>query len=135
MYFLRDTTLIFWGINMLDFKVQILVADDSDFGRHQLIQTIKNIEDNVDVYQAVNGKEALEVMQQREIDIVILDIIMPEMTGIEVLEVMHNDMHLRNVMVIMFTSITDRNTLLECFDLGAFDFIENHYKKLSSRPG
>lgn len=108
---------------MLDDTLHIIVADDSRFSRQQVIDLIQEIDKDVHIITASNGVEALKIMQKEPVDIAILDIVMPEMTGIEVLEKLAEDQELSNITLMMFTSLTDKLTLKQCFDLGATEFI------------
>ncbi|MBF8983153.1 response regulator [Lutibacter sp. B2] len=103
--------------------MKILIVDDSRFN----LEYAKNIliENNIDchILLANSGKEALETITSTEIDIVILDIVMPEMNGIEVLTKIRKNKKTHAIPVIMFTSLTDKQALQESFDCGATDFI------------
>jgi len=108
---------------MFDNTLHIIVADDSRFSRQQVINLIQEIDKDVHIITASNGVEALEIMEKEPVDIAILDIVMPEMTGIEVLENLAGKKEFANIMPLMFTSLSDKLTLKQCFDLGATDFI------------
>lgn len=104
-------------------SVKILIVDDTRFN----LEYAKNIliENKIDchILLANSGKEALNIINSEEIDIVILDIVMPEIDGIETLkEIRKNKVH-HNIPVIMFTSITDKQALQKSFECGATDFI------------
>ena len=104
---------------------RILSVDDSkDVGRliHQMIR-----DKNVDLFTAYSGKEAMDIMNKNDIDAVLLDINMPEESGIEVLR------HIResgfDTKVIMLTARNDRETVLDCYFEKADDFLLKPIKK------
>ena len=75
-----------------------------------------------DVYEAKNGIEALDLLKEKkDIDIVLLDIIMPMMDGLEVLKIMRAHEDMKNIPVVILT--TDETKKMEAMNLGANDFI------------
>jgi DNA-binding NarL/FixJ family response regulator len=66
--------------------MKIVIADDSSLLRDRIKSLLININNNSVIYEAENGREALQIIREREPDLVILDIRMPEMNGIEVLK-------------------------------------------------
>ena len=103
--------------------MKILVVDDNNFSLMYTKNTL--IENNINAAPILcdSGKKALEILNATDIDILLLDIVMPDMTGIEVLKKIKADDRFKEMQIIMITSVTDRGTLKECFDLGANDFI------------
>ncbi|QXM06497.1 response regulator [Crassaminicella indica] len=103
--------------------MNILIVDDTKFN----LKYAKNIliENKIDcnIILANSGKEALAILDSEEIDIVILDIVMPEIDGIEVLKNIRKNTKYFNIPVIMFTSLTDKQALKKSFEHGATDFI------------
>lgn len=81
----------------------VLIVDDSSIIRSVLSKTLKMTRIPFsDMYQASNGKEALEIMDQSWIDIVLTDLNMPEMSGFELIDVINkrNDLNLIPIIVI-----------------------------------
>ncbi len=104
--------------------IKILIVDDSKLILHTAKDTLTRHDDILaEVYTADNGNEALKIIDDESIDIVLLDIMMPMMSGIEMLQILNAEGKLNTVKVIMFSSITDKKALRECFALGATDFI------------
>ncbi|MFP4458834.1 MAG: response regulator [Candidatus Zixiibacteriota bacterium] len=83
----------------------ILVVDDSATTRAVILKTIKiaGVETN-EVYQASNGKEALDILNDNWIDIIFSDINMPVMGGVEMIEKMYNDGILKTIPVIIVST-------------------------------
>ncbi len=98
----------------------VLVVDDYEINR-EILGVI--LEDDYDVIYATDGKEALESMRANvdALSIVLLDLIMPIMTGFEVLETVRNDEQLRHIPIIVLTA--ERSAELQALQMGAADFI------------
>ena len=72
---------------------------------------------------AENGREALEKMRAEPVDLVLLDIMMPELDGYGVLQEMKVDIALRGIPVVMISAIGDANSVARCIELGATDYL------------
>jgi len=65
--------------------MKYLVTDDSKLARLSLIKSLKSQVEDAEIFQAVNGLEALQIMKKEKVDIVFLDLTMPQMDGYEAL--------------------------------------------------
>ncbi len=102
-------------------KIKILVVDD-DFINLKLLKTMLMKQDFIeDVYEAKNGIEAIDILKEKDVDLVLLDIIMPMMDGMEVLKIMRADEAMKDIPVIVLT--TDETKKSEAMSLGANDFL------------
>ncbi len=100
----------------------ILVVDDNDDNRYTLTRRLKRQGyDNVAV--AENGRQALEMLAESDFDLVLLDIMMPEINGYEVLERIKADERLRQVPVIMISALDEIESVVKCIELGAEDYL------------
>lgn len=72
---------------------------------------------------AENGQQALELLKEQPVDLVLLDIIMPLMTGYEVLEHLKTNPALRHIPVIMISALDDIDSIVRCIELGAEDYL------------
>ncbi|MBI9068802.1 MAG: response regulator [Salinivirgaceae bacterium] len=100
----------------------ILLVDDSSTNNLLLESALKDL--NFIVTSAVSGEEALSILNKKAIDLVLLDIMMPGMSGYDVLELMIKDDKLDKIPVIL---VTARNKLEEekkAQELGAADYFE-----------
>jgi DNA-binding response OmpR family regulator len=70
-----------------------------------------------------DATRALETIRQKRADLVLLDIAMPGLSGLEILRIMREDSDLRSVPVVIFTSATDAETKREALELGADEFL------------
>ena len=98
----------------------ILVIDDEKSIRNTLKEILEYEDFKVDI--AAEGAEALEMLEKKDYDVVLCDIKMPKMDGIEVLERIHGGTH--NTQVIMISGHGNIDTAVDAIKKGAFDFIE-----------
>ena len=106
---------------------RILVVDDNPVNRKLLASIVQKA--GYGVVTAKGGKEALELVGESSFDLILLDIIMPEMDGFTVCESLQQDPQTRNVPIIMVSSLDVSETKIQCFDLGAVDYITKPFHK------
>lgn len=99
----------------------ILVVDDNEMNRDMLSRRLKRKGYSVSV--AVNGRNALEMIKSQPFDLILLDIMMPEMDGYQVLEEIKKDELLRHIPVIMITALDAVESAVKCIKMGAEDHI------------
>lgn len=104
-------------------KKVLLIADDEEMNRRIISRFLAN---DFDIIQAVNGKAALDTLRSQQVDALLLDIIMPEMDGLEVLQEMKSDPSLDHVGVLVATS-TKEKTERKALSLGADDIVSKPY--------
>jgi sigma-B regulation protein RsbU (phosphoserine phosphatase) len=75
------------------------------------------------IVTAENGREALEKMRSDPVDLVLLDIMMPEMNGYQVLEHLKADAELRDLPVIVISALDEMDSVIKCIELGAEDYL------------
>jgi two-component system, NtrC family, response regulator AtoC len=105
-------------------KYRILVVDDEESITFLLKTELDELSD-FDVDIALNGTEAINLVQSTIYDIVLLDIKMPRVSGIDVLRFINE--HSPATQVIMLTNVSDYKTAIETIKLGAYDFISKPY--------
>lgn len=110
--------------------MKILIVDDSKFNLAHAKNILDENQTNCDVVLCESGKAVLEVLEHTEADIILLDIVMPEMSGIEVLKILRGNRKHKDLQIIMLTSIQDKNVLKECFELGANDYINKPIEQI-----
>ncbi len=100
---------------------RLLVVDDDQGNRDVLTQRLKK--QGYSVATAENGHQALEMLQAEAYDLVLLDIMMPEMDGYEVLRRLKANHELKNVPVIMVSALSELDSVVRCIELGAEDYL------------
>ena len=106
-------------------KIFILAVDDEPFNL-DLIEAAFFQYIEVEVIRAKSGKEALELLEKRDnFDVVLLDISMPEMDGLEVLQAIRKEEKNRYIPILMLTANIDKEA--QALELGANDFITKPY--------
>ncbi|RMH02293.1 MAG: hybrid sensor histidine kinase/response regulator [Chloroflexi bacterium] len=106
---------------MTNHESRILIVDDNESVRDLLSARLERR--GYQVETAENGKIALERMRQQEFHLILLDIMMPEMNGYQVLEAIQNDDHLKNIPVVVLSALNDMNSVVKCVELGAEDYL------------
>ncbi len=103
--------------------MKILIVDDSRVIRQMAEDVLRENKIDVEIFKAASGKEALSLLDQVDIDIMILDIIMSGLSGMDVLVKLKDRDISKSLKVIMFTSLSDKSYMRDCFQLGASDYI------------
>jgi class 3 adenylate cyclase len=100
----------------------LLVVDDNDDNRYTLTRRLAR-EGYTRVATAADGRQALALLEERHFDLVLLDIMMPEMNGYQVLERLKADERLRHIPVIMISAVDELDSVIRCIGLGAEDYL------------
>jgi len=101
---------------------KILVVDDNPDNRDVLIRRLKRLE-LTNVAQAADGIEALDALRSGPFDLVLLDVMMPRMNGVEVLQAMRAEGRLEETPVVMISAASEIDTVVRCIELGAEDYL------------
>ncbi len=102
-------------------QLRILVVEDTRLLRK--IYSEKLTQEGYDVVSAGDGLEALEVLRSQPVDLVLLDLIMPKMSGLEVLESMKNDPRISQVPVLILSNLGQQSDIERGLELGAVDYL------------
>lgn len=119
-----DANILFESTNLelgMSKKGHILAVDDEPLNRG-VIERIVNRKGH-DVTLVASGQEALDKLQDTEFDLVLLDIMMPEIDGIEVLKRIRQKYSMSQLPVIMVSALDDSEKVVELLDLGANDYV------------
>lgn len=103
-------------------RPNVLIVDDSEFNRELLFGILG---ESFEILEADSGKEGLKLLRRygTQISVVLLDIIMPEMNGFDVLDEMNREHWLDNIPVIMISADDSDENIRRAFDLGVTDYI------------
>jgi signal transduction histidine kinase/DNA-binding response OmpR family regulator len=115
---------------MLD--ASLLVVDDVDDNRFALTRRLAR-EGYKNVATAADGEQALELLNSRPFDLVLLDIMMPKLNGYEVLGRMKADSRLRHIPVVMISAVDEFDSVIRCIELGAEDYLPKPFNPILLR--
>ena len=100
---------------------KILLADDNRMNRLLLGRGLEQQGHTVDF--AEHGREALDLLRERRFDVLLLDVLMPELDGYGVLEELKSDLQLRDIPVIMTSALDELDSVVRCVEMGAEDYL------------
>lgn len=117
------------GAGSMDEKKTILIADDAELNRELLKQIFDK---QFHVLEAKDGAQTIKILDEQhdEISMLFLDLIMPEKTGLEVMEHMNNKGYMKTIPVIMITGEATDETDMKAYEYGASDII---YKPFAAK--
>ena len=101
-------------------QIKVLLVDDDDRNIFALKAYLKA--KKILVETASDGKECLEKLQQIQVDVVLLDMMMPEIDGIETLGILRKDDQIKNNKVIALTALAMKGDMERCIEAGADDY-------------
>ncbi|MBS0267101.1 MAG: response regulator [Planctomycetes bacterium] len=107
---------------------KLLVVDDNDINRDILKRLLES--QGHQVVEAADGRQALDRLAREAFDIVLLDLVMPEMDGFELLVHLKADPRLREISVIMISALNEINYVAGCIKLGAEDYLNRPYNSV-----
>lgn len=111
---------------MADKKMKVLLVEDDPFIRD--IYQVKFFQEGLDVLTVDNGLEALKKLEQIVPDVVLLDILMPYMDGMETLKNIRSNENWKQIPVIMLTNISEKEKISEAEEYGVDDYlIKSHF--------
>ena len=100
---------------------RLLVVDDNESNRDMLSRRLK--QQGYGVCTAESGRQALELVNAQPVDLVLLDVMMPEMNGYEVLEHLKANNASRDIPVIMISALDEIESIVRCIERGAEDYL------------
>jgi signal transduction histidine kinase len=109
----------------------ILVVDDNKTNRLKLRRSLEH--QGYTVTLAENGQQALDIVNAEPIDVVLLDILMPEIDGYEVLERIKNNTQLRDIPVIVISALDEIDSAVRCIKMGAEDYLPKPFNAVLLR--
>lgn len=105
---------------------RILIVDDSDFSRNNITQMLDNPRYNI-IGEAANAKEAMSILRDRKAHIAIVDVVMPEISGIELTDKITSNF--KDTYIIMISSLAQENIIIDSISAGASDFLQKPFTK------
>jgi CheY-like chemotaxis protein len=106
-------------------RLNILLIEDDMIEVMKLNRTISKLELPHKIVEANNGEEALEFLQKKDElpDIILLDLNMPKLNGIEFLSILKKDDVLKYIPTIILTTSSNQQDLLECYKIGIAGYV------------
>jgi CheY-like chemotaxis protein len=106
----------------MDRTYSLLLVDDEEANRLLLTRRLEQA-GNFHITQAEHGRQALNLLSVERFDLVLLDMMMPEMDGLATLDAIKSNDDMKNTPVVMLTAAKDRTSILQCLSLGAADYL------------
>src|SRR5574342_935065 len=110
---------------------KVLIVDDEYIGRETLQSILEG--EGYELEMAENGFQAIEKARKLLPDVILLDVMMPGMTGFEVCQRIRNDPQIAEIPIIILTALDDRESLLNALKAGADDFISKPFDRYELR--
>ncbi|MBI3864108.1 MAG: response regulator [Planctomycetia bacterium] len=104
---------------------RLLIVDDNEINR-DILRRLLESQGHV-VFEAADGRQALDFLAREPCDLVLLDVVMPEMDGFEVLVRLKSDSKFREISVIMISALNEINYVVSCIKLGAEDYLNRPF--------
>lgn len=116
--------------NLLDHVKNIMVVDDTRTIRLILKRILQKLFPKYEIYDAGSGREAIETLKTVKIDIMFLDINMPELSGFDVIEIIKNEnIEMPLSQIVMCTASTDEENVNKCYEYGVYQILEKPFSK------
>ena len=116
------------SVDLVTHKSSLLVVDDKESNRDLLARRLYKQCFNVEM--AENGQYALRLIRKQNFDLVLLDIIMPEMDGYQVLAEIKADPKLNHIPVIMISALDEIDSVVRCIKMGAEDYLQKPFNQI-----
>ena len=107
---------------------KILIADDNQQNCELLDAYLS--EEDYDVFMAFDGQQTLEKVHEREPDLILLDIMMPRLSGYEVCQQLKGDAKTKNIAILMVTALNERGDIEKAVEAGCDDFLSKPVNSL-----
>ncbi len=103
----------------------ILIVDDTELNVNNLMDIL---DDKYDILATLEGKDALEIVEEENVDLILLDIMMPDMDGFEVCKRLKENQKSKKIPVIFITAKTDEYSIEKAYELGGVDYITKPFR-------
>ena len=103
----------------------ILIVDDTETNIDILVELLGN---EYDILVALDGKSALNILEEERVDLILLDIMMPEMDGYKVCQILKNSDKTQDIPVIFITAKVDEDSIERAYDVGGDDYVTKPFK-------
>ena len=105
---------------------KILVVDDSKFARAIVINGLKK--EGFEICEAENGKESVDIAKIEKPDLILMDVVMPVLNGIEATRILKNLQETKKIPILILTGQNSKEEILEGFNAGADEYLCKPFK-------
>lgn len=105
-------------------KATLLIVDDTVENLDILVELL----DEYDVRDVLDSQSALQILHKEKIDLILLDIIMPDINGYELCKLIQNNPEYRDIPIIFITSMSDEESIEKAYDIGGKDYVTKPFK-------
>lgn len=116
-----------YEINEIDRSPTIMLVDDNDANIQLAASILKR--NNYNLILAYGGEEALDILEDKSADLILLDVMMPDIDGYEVCKRLKENDNTKDIPVILLTALRKNESLVKGFSLGAIDYISKPFNK------
>lgn len=109
-----------------------LIVDDNEMNR-EILRRHLGRQGYSQIFTAENGKQALDMIESQKFDLILLDIMMPEVNGFQVLEQLKSNSHVNHVPVIVVSALDEIDSIVKCIGMGAEDYLTKPYNPILLR--
>jgi two-component system phosphate regulon response regulator PhoB len=106
--------------------MRVLIIEDDDSNRRILTMTIEQM--GLEVHTAENGEEGLEIAKEMQPHLIIMDVMMPKMGGIQTVKLIRNSGSLSKVPIIIVSAKAAKKDAQEALDVGANEFVTKPFR-------
>jgi len=106
-------------------KNTVLIVDDTETNIDILLELLG---EKYDILVALNGENALSILEEEHVDLILLDIMMPSMDGYSVCSILKSKESLRDIPVIFITAKTDEDSIEKAYEVGGIDYVTKPFK-------
>ena len=110
---------------------RVLIADDNEANVELLEAYLSESELNVEIAVAVDGQDTLDKAAAFKPDLILLDVMMPKLSGFEVCQKLKGDPKTRGIMILMVTALNEHGDMERAVDAGTDDFLSKPVDKVS----
>ncbi len=105
---------------------KVLIVDDNPMNTEILKEILEQIGQSSAI--AYNGEKALELIEKEKFDLILLDIMMPDMSGFDVIKILKSKEKIKDIPVIFISALNETDTIVKGFDFGSSDYITKPFK-------
>jgi CheY-like chemotaxis protein len=114
--------LLIFSLYFMNEKKKVLVVDDEAALRRALVDTLK-VEEGIELFEAADGEEAFVSIKKNQPDLVLLDIAMPKMDGLTVIQKLKAENALGKTKIMFLTNSSELSQIAAAMSSGAFDYL------------